>query len=187
MVMGEDAIVAAAAREGSVSAFDAIVRMYHTRIARYLYRLVGEQEVALDLAQDTFLEAYRGISRLRSDLALSSWLYRIATNHAMGYRRRQRLISWLPLLGWAEASPEQACSPGADDGVGEREQVQRALLALPRDRAACLLLHVREGFSYDEVAAILGISSEATRKRITRAKEQFKAAYDGQGDGGGRR
>src|SRR5579859_1546774 len=101
-MISDDAMVAAAARAGSVSAFDAIVERYHTRIARYLYRLVGDEELARDLAQDTFFEAYRGINRLRSDLALSSWLYRIATNHAIGHRRRQRVIKWLPLLGWAD-------------------------------------------------------------------------------------
>jgi RNA polymerase sigma-70 factor, ECF subfamily len=182
----DDAMVAAA-REGSVGAFDAIVETYHVRIARYLYRLVGDQEVALDLTQDTFLEAYRGIGRLRSNLALSAWLYRIATNHAVGYRRRHQLISWLPLPGWADAHPERSSSPAADEGCGERECVHRALLSLPRDRAACLLLHAREGFSYEDVGAICGISPEAARKRIARAKEQFKAAYDAQQDGEGRR
>jgi RNA polymerase sigma-70 factor (ECF subfamily) len=182
----DDAMVAAA-RAGSADAFDAIVETYHVRIARYLYRLVGDQEVALDLAQDTFLEAYRGIGRLRSDLALAAWLYRIATNHAVGFRRRQQLVIWLPLLGWATAHPERSCSPPADEGCEERECVQRALLALPRDRAACLLLHAREGFSYEDVGAILGISTEAARKRIARAKEQFKAAYDLQREGERRR
>ena len=63
---------------------------------------------------------------------------------------------------------------------GDREQVQQALSQLSRDRAACLLLHVKEGFSYAEVAAIVGITPEAARKRIARAKEQFRTLYDEQ-------
>ncbi|HVA88833.1 MAG TPA: sigma-70 family RNA polymerase sigma factor [Chloroflexota bacterium] len=158
------------------AAFDGIVLQYQARIARYILRLVHDPELALDLTQDTFISAFRNIHSLRSDLALSAWLYRIATNIAVQARRRNGRIHWQSLStvensGWAATE--------APDGVVmDRELVHFALARMPRDRVACLLLHVKEGFSYDEVATIIGSTPEAVRKRIARAKEQFRGIYD---------
>ena len=156
--------------------FEAIVQAYQARIARYILRLVDDPELALDLTQDTFVNAYRSIHTLRSELALSAWLYRIATNLAVQARWRRQRIRFQPFANLENSGKHAVAAPDTD--VMERELVHRALAALPRDRAACLLLHANEGFSYTEVAAIMGISPEAARKRISRAKEQFRAIYD---------
>lgn len=170
----ESTISAAAPRDRA--AFDAIVQQYQTRIARYILRLVHDPELALDLTQDTFVSAYRNIHNLRSDLALSAWLYRIATNIAVQARWRNGRIHWQSLStiensGWAATAPP-------DGMVMDRELVHLALSRMPRDRVACLLLHAKEGFSYEEVATIVGSTPEAVRKRIARAKEQFRTIYD---------
>lgn len=170
------ALPVAAARAGDRSAFDAVVQRYQARIARYLLQLVHDPELALDLTQDTFLEAFRGIHNLRSDLALSAWLYRIATHQAFRAHRRGRRIIWQSISNIEDCSYATVDAP--DNAVMERELVQTALSRLSRDRAAALLLHVKEGFSYDEVASIMGTTPEATRKRISRAKDQFRTIYD---------
>jgi RNA polymerase sigma-70 factor (ECF subfamily) len=157
-------------------AFDAIVQQYQTRIARYILRLVHDPELALDLTQDTFVSAFRSIHNLRSDLALSAWLYRIATNIAVQARRRNARIHWEPLTGVENSSIAATAAP--DGLVIDRESVTMALAQMPRDRVACLLLHAKEGFTYEEVAVIVGSTPEAVRKRIGRAKEQFRAIYD---------
>lgn len=175
-MIAEHARVVAAAASGDRSAFDMIVQEYQVRIARYIVRLVNDEELALDLTQDTFVNAFRNIHNLRSDLALSSWLYRIATNLAVQARWRNRRIHWQPLADLENTSWAAVEAP--DSMVMDRELVHQALSKLPRERAACLLLHVKEGFSYEEVAAIMGSTPEAVRKRIARAKEQFRAHYD---------
>lgn len=157
-------------------AFDAIVQQYQARIARYVFHLVDDQELALDLTQDTFVSAFRNIHTLRSDLALGAWLYRIATNLAIQARKRNRRLLVQPLINFENC--QQASVEAPDRMVMDRELVLRVLTQLPRDRVACLLLHVREGFNYDEVAAIIGITPEAARKRIARAKDQFRAIYN---------
>ncbi len=174
-MMWDDALTVAAIRSGDRDAFTAIVERYQAQLARYLYRLVGNEQTALDLAQDTFLEAYRSLHTLRSDLALRAWLFRIATNRAIEVHRRRRRIQWLPLLGGAQA--REAPGPTPEEACGEHDLVMQALRRLPRDHAACLILHHHEGFTYGDVAAIVGISSEATRKRIARARDQFKVIY----------
>jgi RNA polymerase sigma-70 factor (ECF subfamily) len=158
--------------------FDAIVQQYQARIARYILRLVNDPELALDLTQDTFVNAFRSIHSLRSDLALSAWLYRIATNVAIHARQKNRRLQWRPLDDCENCSHASATAP--DEQIMERELVNTALRKLPRDRAACLLLHAKEGFSYAEVAAIMGTTPEGARKRIARAKDQFRAIYDAQ-------
>jgi RNA polymerase sigma-70 factor, ECF subfamily len=174
--VADDAVPVAAARAGDRSALDTLVQRYQARIARYLLHLVHDPELALDLTQDTFIEAFRGIHNLRSDLALGAWLYRIATHQAFRSHRRGRRITWQSLTTYEDSTYAAVEAP--DDAVMNRELVQMAINQLPKDRAACLLLHVKEGFSYNEVAAIVGISPEAARKRIARAKEQFRAIYD---------
>lgn len=166
----------AAAVQGDSRAFDMIVELYQGRIARYLLRLVNDQELALDLTQDTFINAFRNIRSLRSEAALCSWLFRIATNLAIQARSRGRRILWQP-LGNLEDSARVAAEP-PDALVIDRQLIGEALAQLPRDRAACLILHVTEGFSYEEVATIMNTTPEAVRKRVARAKEQFRAQYD---------
>jgi RNA polymerase sigma-70 factor (ECF subfamily) len=174
-----DVIIASLERvtaEAACDPFEAIVRQYQTRIARYILRLVGDQEVALDLTQDTFVSAFRNLHTLRSNLALSAWLYRIATNHALHARKRGKRLQLQPLSDYENSS--RAASMAPDEQVIEQDLVRQALRLLPRDRAACLLLHVKEGFSYAEVAAIMNTTPEGARKRIARAKDQFRESYD---------
>jgi RNA polymerase sigma-70 factor (ECF subfamily) len=176
VTIADETLPVAAARVGDRSAFDAVVQRYQARIARYLLHLVHDPELALDLTQDTFVEAFRGIHKLRSDLALGAWLYRIATHQAFRAHRRSRRISWQSLANIEDSCHATVDAP--DNAVMDREAVQMALAQLPRDRVAALLLHIKEGFSYQEVAAIMGTTPEAARKRIARAKDQFRTIYD---------
>jgi RNA polymerase sigma-70 factor (ECF subfamily) len=180
VIAGHMGLGDAAAEKGV--AFDAIVLQYQARIARYILRLVNDPELALDLTQDTFVNAFRNIHSLRSDLALSAWLYRIATNLAIHARHRSRRIVFQPLAACDIDS--RSVAPAPDEMVMDRELVHHALAQIPRDRAACLLLHVKEGFNYVEVAEIMGTTPEGARKRIARAKEQFRAVYDAAGKQG---
>lgn len=163
-----------AVRAGDKEAFAAIVRRYESALVGYLYRLVGDREQALDLAQETFLEAYQGIIRTRAEISLPAWLYRIATNNAYDVLRRRRLIAWLRL------KPQVAQDAPAEDPADratERVMVERALAQLSQDDVTCLLLSNYVGFKHHEVAQILGIRPDAARQRIARAKDRFRKAY----------
>jgi RNA polymerase sigma factor (sigma-70 family) len=171
--MVEEAVLVSSIRAGDEGAFTAVVERYQGRIFRYLVRLVGNRSTAEDLTQETFLSAYRAIRRTDSSLALGPWLYKIATNHAYMYFRKERIRRWLPFL------PHRAEgeTPPADAGLGERDLVRRALARLPADYAIPLVLHMVEGFKHHEVGAILGISAEAARKRVARGSELFRKAF----------
>lgn len=154
-----------------------LVSSYQTPILNYLYRLVGDADLAEDLVQDTFIRAYQALERL--DLEEDAgprrrgWLYRIAHNVATDHLRRKALLKWLPLddlLGLG--SPEPAIQ-----AAGEIEPVRQALARMSPDQRQVLLLFNQEGLGAEEVAEVLGISAAAARKRRQRAREQFIAVY----------
>jgi RNA polymerase sigma-70 factor (ECF subfamily) len=187
-----------------IAQFEAIFERFQTPICNYLYRLVGNREQAFDLAQDVFVKAYRALAGGTTIQAgaLSSWLYRIASNTATDSLRRRRLISWLPLslfnddrgigAGMSGVDGDDATTGGGAAGFGsfsgydgarfeqhvaEREAVQHVLAQLPEKYAACLLLYEYEGFSCAEIAEMLDISASAVKMRLMRAREKFISLY----------
>ena len=173
------------AATGDHAAFALLVRRYEARIGVYLRQMVGDADLASDLAQETFLAAYQALSRwqppppdptnpanptTRTTDLLSPWLYRIATNHAISALRRQTIARRTPV------SPTRVSS-SLEDAVIGRELLRVALATLDEDDAACLVLHYVAGERYGEIAARLGISSEAVRKRVGRSLSSLRRAY----------
>lgn len=171
----DEAQILAEVRHGNGDAFAKIVACYQEPIIRYLYRLTGDHGVAQDLAQETFLNAYRGI--LKSDTAISvkPWLYRIATNNARQYHRRRRLVSFVPLTRLRkDGAPSNHVSA---DNVEQHIIVQDILLRIPYDQRQCMILHFVEGLKYREIAEIIGLSEDAVRMRVARGREAFRKEY----------
>jgi RNA polymerase sigma-70 factor (ECF subfamily) len=189
--------------------FEDIFTRFQTPLTNFVYRLVGNREQAYDLTQDVFVKAYRALAAGTTiqAAALSSWLYRIASNTATDALRRRRLINWLPLSLFNEDRGVGAGMPGADnatsqqataeetlaatavnfvggyDGgrfeqrVADREVVERVLRRLPSKYATCLLLYEHEGFSCAEIAEVLKVSASAVKMRLMRARERFITLY----------
>jgi len=160
------------ARAGEHAAFAALVTRYQQAIGGYLLRLTGDREVAFDLTQEAFVRAYRALGRTRVGLHFKPWLYRIATNLAYDYLRRRRRIAWVSLHGI-----DRVVSADPPGSVEECDLVRQTLARLRPDERAVLLLCGLERVSYPDAAAMLGGSSEAIRKRFTRAKEHFRQVY----------
>ena len=210
--------VAAATEPGpliGVDDFEDIFTRFQTPITNFIYRLVGNREQAFDLAQDVFVKAYRALAGGATIQAgaLSSWLYRIASNTATDALRRRRLISWLPLSLFNDDRGVGAGMPGVDNGFGQqtlseehlasamgaftsgydggrfeqrvadREVVERVLKRLPEKYAACLLLYEHEGFSCAEIADVLHVTPSAVKMRLMRARERFISIYQQEMEG----
>lgn len=167
LALGVDALLA-----GDVHAFEAVVDRYGDALARYLARLLGDRARAEELAQETLLQAYRALPKLKGELALKPWLYKIATNNAYKELRRRRLIQFVPLL------EHLSHSQNVERQTERRDLVSRALATLDEESRTLLVLTAVEGFSYQEAAAIVGLSPEAARKRIYRAKLKFRDVYE---------
>lgn len=167
-------------RKGNADSFSGIIERYQSPIFRYIYRLSGNYQVALDLRQDTFLRAYKGIMRNEVRVSFKAWLYRIATSNTLQYLRRKRLLSFVPLKNVREKDISSREDPAAV--IGERSDVRDVLGRIPRERRVCMVLHFIEGFKYREIAETLGISEEAVRKRVARGSEEFRRLYGGGGE-----
>lgn len=171
-------------RRQEEDAFTFIYERHKSQIYNYLYRLSGSRELADDLTHDTFLSAYESLPKLRPDSNIAPWLYRIASNRFRDFLRRKRVISWLSWNDSAQGDLQLSCS-GDEELLPEREAVQTALKAMKPDYSMCLILRLVEGFSSEETAHILGVTPEAVRMRLSRARQMFKQAYTVAEDGGG--
>jgi RNA polymerase sigma-70 factor, ECF subfamily len=163
------------AQAGDDAAFASLYAQYQRPITGYLRRLVGNGEVAEDLAQETFLKAYRALGRTGDELNFRAWLYRIATNNALSYHRRQRILQWLP---FASGSREPADESRHAERLGEQELVEAALRRLKPEQASLLLLRHHQGLSLSEIATVLGVDASIAKARLFRARHAFMRAYD---------
>ncbi|HEV2528515.1 MAG TPA: sigma-70 family RNA polymerase sigma factor [Thermomicrobiales bacterium] len=170
--------------------FAEVVRTFEAPLSRYLVRMVGDAELARDLAQDTFLSAFANWPDPEPE-HLRAWLYRIATNHALTHLRRRKVIRWVPLSqlarrGRDDDGGQDGAAPAIDylfpstpapgDGIDEADAIESILDAMdPRDRAT-LLLHAA-GFSGAEIGAQLNGTPASARTRLSRARAHFREQY----------
>ena len=177
-----EASLLARAREGDLDAFAEFVRVFERRIRSVLSRLLDDERDIDEAAQDTFLQAWRNLERFRGEAAPFTWLYRIAVNEALQRTRRRRL-EVTPLE--PEAVEERAeggagRAPAADVEAAGREALtflKERIRALPDDARVPLVLRDVEGWSYEDVAAVLDLSVAAVRSRIHRARLQLGRDY----------
>lgn len=166
------------ARTGNQQAFTYLYEQYHGPICTYIAHLVGNDEVGRDLAQETFIRAWKALPKLQDDHSFRPWLYRIATNLARSYRQRER--SWLPRwLPWHddENNAPALSIAGPEEQAGEREHIRQVLTALAPQARTCLLLQHVAGFTQREIAAILGVSEKSVSAYVSRGCEQFRQRY----------
>ncbi len=166
------------ARAGDRAAFTTLFQQYNAPICRYLARVVGNDDVGRDLAQETFFAAWRALRELRDPSRFASWLYRIATNQANSYLRQARVARLLP---WAEPVGPQAdtfpTTAGPEGQVGEHQQVAAALAQLTPKYRVCLLLQLEGGFSQREIAHLLRLTEKSVSVYVSRGREEFRRAY----------
>ena len=163
-------------RERDAEAFRSLIDRLQQPITGYLHRLVGDREVALDLAQDTFVQVYKEIDKTSGELALDAWIYRIATNYGLRYLNRKRLRQFVQLES-RENFDESLAVAGPEDQTETRILIEQALGTLKSKDAAVLQLHYGNGFTYEEIGQVMEMSSEAVRKRVARSVEKFRRVY----------
>jgi RNA polymerase sigma-70 factor (ECF subfamily) len=177
-----DEALAMRARDGSRSAFAALVARYQDRIYRLAMRMSRNPSDAEEITQDAFLQAHRGIGSFHGEARFGTWLYRIAVNQALMLRRSakrrptQSLEALCPDAGDVGITPH-AAAEGADDLLHRKDLAQRAYGALSRlDEAhrVAVVLRDLEGLSADEAADVLGISPDAVRQRAHRARLKLR-------------
>lgn len=177
-----DSALAQRAAAGDEASFEDLVNKYSRRILDYCRRLVGDATVAEDLAQETFVKFYLGLSGFDPSKRVSPYLYRIAHNHCLDWLRKKR-VPTVPLVwedeegrGLREAdAPDRTLAP---DELVERLEVRQAiddaLAALPPTYRGALIMRHREGMSYEEIAEALEMPLGTVKARIHRGREKLQ-------------
>jgi RNA polymerase sigma-70 factor (ECF subfamily) len=171
-----------ATKTGDEVAFAEIVRRYRNQITNYVYRMTNDYDLAVDLAQETFMRVYAAAERYQTNYAFSTYIYRIATNLAISElrrRKRRRLVSLSSFFRERE-SPSDTCEldmpdagPLQDATYVEDERraaIARAIATLPEKYRAPLVLRDVEERSYEEIACILQMNEGTVKSRISRAR-----------------
>lgn len=176
------------AGQGDQEAFRQLVETYQAPAYRLALRMCGgDAALAEDAAQEAFLAAWRGLPRFRGDSRFSTWLYRLTTNAAIDWLRREKRHRGMDDVTELEL-PDDGPSPQDQAEQAETQQtVRRALGQLSEEHRQVLLLRYMQELDYAEIAAALEISEGTVKSRISRAKMRLRELLDGSGnlfDGG---
>jgi RNA polymerase sigma-70 factor (ECF subfamily) len=164
-------------QQGETEAFEILVRRHQKAIFNLVYRMLGDYEEAAEITQEVFVSAYRAIGRFRGEANFSTWLYRIALNHAS--TRRKGMASWRQRTVPIE-TVEPLCDRHLDPAeIVERKEiqdrVQRALNCLESADAMIILLKDLQDVPYEEIARVLEIPIGTVKSRLHRARQALKA------------
>jgi len=158
---------------GKADDFEVLVKRYSGVVYRLVYRLIGQEQEAQDITQETFIKAFQALASFNQELSFKPWLLKIALNTALSYqRRRKNKDNWQPLADELPAHQGNV-SPTSID-------VKQALSQLPLNYRQVAILRGVEELSFREIAAILGINDATARTWFKRAKEKLKKLLQGQ-------
>lgn len=184
-------------RRRDEQAFRELVRTFQRPVYALVYRMLGDEEEARDLSQEVFVSVFRAIGTFRGDSKLSTWLFRIVTNHCRNrqkYLGRRQHGKRQPY----EETDEQAEMTGGDATVlGERPPrpdrevegrrletaIQRAIAALDPEQRELVVLRDIQGLSYEEIQRVTGLPEGTVKSRLHRARLALKEALAPHVDG----
>jgi RNA polymerase sigma-70 factor, ECF subfamily len=180
----EDSAIMLELRAGNMSGFDFLIQKYRKPIVNFMYRMVHNQAVAEELAQEVFLRVYRSRETYRAEARFSTWLYRIATNLGVNYARDTRRERAASTVYLDETDSETGTTPDvADDeptveaSMLRRERlnaIRQHVLALPERQRMAVLMHKYEGMDYKQIGDVLKLSESATKSLLFRAYQTLR-------------
>ena len=180
----EDSDIMLALRAGNMAAFDHLLAKYRKPIIHFMYRMVHNQAVAEELAQEVFLRVYRSRETYRAEARFSTWLYRIATNLGVNHARDTRHERSASTVYLDEADSETGTTPdvadmtpGAESALLNRERlnaIRQHVLALPERQRTAVLMHKYEGMDYRQIGEVLKLSESATKSLLFRAYQTLR-------------
>ncbi len=185
----DDATIMLELRAGNMAGFDFLIQKYRKPIIHFMYRMVHNQAVAEELAQEVFLRVYRSRETYRAEARFSTWLYRIATNLGVNYARDNRYERMASTVYLDEADSETGTTPDVADTTPDAETrlvrqerlnaIREHVMALPERQRMAVLMHKYEGMDYKQIGDVLKLSESATKSLLFRAyqtlREKLKA------------
>ncbi len=179
-----DAEIMLRVRDGDDSGFDFLIAKYRKPIIHFMYRMVHNQGVAEELAQEVFLRVYRSRATYRAEARFSTWLYRIATNLGVNHARDTKYERAASNVYLDEPDSETGTRPDLADSTPSAEQdllrkermqaIRQHVMALPERQRAAVLMHKYEGMDYKQIGEVLKLSESATKSLLFRAYQSLR-------------
>jgi len=165
-------------KKGEKAAFEELVLKYQDRIYNLCRHMLGNIHDAEDAAQDTFIKAYHNLDNFRHEASFYTWLYRIAVNTCLDYKKKPFFGSFFTKTDAGEFIDEPASDRPSPERLYESKQIGLALhnsiRKLPTKLRTAIVLKEIEGLSYEEIADILEVSIGTVKSRLSRAREELK-------------
>jgi RNA polymerase sigma-70 factor, ECF subfamily len=168
-------------QSGDKAAFDVLVRKYQHKLVKMISRYVSDPSEAQDVAQETFIKAYRALPNFRGDSSFYTWIYRIGANTAKNY-----LVAQSRRPPGSDIDAQDAEQYVGDpllretdtpEGLAQRDEIEKtvfdAIEALPDDLRTAITLRELDGLSYEEIAQAMDCPVGTVRSRIFRARESI--------------
>ena len=184
-----DAAIMLRVAAGDESGFNYLVGKYHRPMIHFLYRMVHNQAVAEELAQEVFLRVYRARDSYRAEARFTTWLYRIATNLAVNHARDTRHERAAQTIYLDAPDEETGTTPDlADDDPSAEQQMLRDermaairshVMALPERQRMAVLMHKYQGMDYRQIGEVLKLSESATKSLLFRAYQTLRDKLKG--------
>jgi RNA polymerase sigma-70 factor (ECF subfamily) len=181
---GSDAAIMLRVAAGDETGFNYLVEKYHRQMIHFLFRMVRNQAIAEELAQEVFLRVYRSRDSYRAEAKFSTWLYRIATNLAVNHARdskHERAAKNIYLDAPDEETgtiPEVADDePSVEERLVSDERraaIQQHVMSLPERQRMAVLMHKYQGMDYRQIGEVLKLSESATKSLLFRAYQTLR-------------
>lgn len=169
---------------GDEACFTVLAEKYHRPMIHFLFRMVRNEAVAEELAQEVFLRVYRSRESYRAEAKFSTWLYRIATNLAVNYARDTRRERGAQTVYLDAPDEETGTTPDVADERPNVEQrlmrsermasIRAQVMALPERQRAAVLMHKYQGLDYRQIGEVLKLSESATKSLLFRAYQTLR-------------
>jgi RNA polymerase sigma-70 factor (ECF subfamily) len=170
---GSERELVEACQRGERDAFRVLFESYKDRVYSIALRFSGDEALAMDLAQDTFLKLFSCIGEFRGDSTFATWVYRLVVNSCLDHKRRNwRLIPIADELFAALRAPGDSLNTML--AAEMRDRVRRAVEKLTPDLRMVTVLRYTEGLSYDQIAEVLGCSTGTVASRLNRAHKALE-------------
>jgi RNA polymerase sigma-70 factor (ECF subfamily) len=171
-------------REGDDTGFGILIEKYRGPMVHFMFRMVHNQAVAEELAQEVFLRVYRSRQTYRAEAKFSTWLYRIATNLGVNHARDTKYERMAQTVYLDQPDPETGTTPDVADATPTVEQelvreerlkaIRDQVLQLPERQRAAVLMHKYQGMDYKQIGEVLRLSESATKSLLFRAYEELR-------------
>lgn len=179
-----DAAVMLRVAAGDEAGFDYLVQKYHRAMIHFLFRMVHNEAIAEEMAQEVFLRVYRSRESYRAEAKFTTWLYRIATNLAVNHARDTKHERTAQTVYLDAPDPETGTTPDvADEGPSAEQNLLREermaairthVMALPERQRMAVLMHKYQGMDYRQIGEVLKLSESATKSLLFRAYQTLR-------------